>query len=278
MHDPGACLPMSKIFISLDCWGCTKTPTWRAHFIHIFLALMPSVFVPWTLAMWSAVWTLDRQERSYTRICEVSPFSSLYFESLWCHPPTHPNPTVEWTSYPLSISFCLLNLVSREILWNVFIKCTYFQGQLFLVPLWNVDNEAHFLAASQEHQLHLMLIVEWMLLFPVGYFFLGFYFFSVVMRRKRNWEVLELQSLGGWNQHIPTSIVPTHHDIKSIAITYALSCCSQICFPKLKASHYPVNAILVEIFRSNHKILVNGRLYNPHNLSSSNSSSWYNWA
>lgn len=46
-----------------------------------------------------------------------------------------------------------------------------------------------------------MLIVEWMLLFPVGYFFLGFYFFSVAMRRKRNWEVLELQSLGGWNQH-----------------------------------------------------------------------------
>jgi hypothetical protein len=62
---------------------------------------------------------------------------------------------------------------------------------------------------------------------------------------------------GGTNTQ--TSIVPTHDDIKSIAITYALSCCSQICFPKLKASHFPVNAILVEIFCSNHKILVNDR-------------------
>jgi hypothetical protein len=68
-----------------------------------------------------------------------------------------------------------------------------------------------------------------------------------------NFKALE----GRTNTH--TSIVPTHDNIKSIAITYALSCCSQICFPKWKASHFPVNAILVEIFCSNHKILVNGR-------------------
>jgi hypothetical protein len=44
-----------------------------------------------------------------------------------------------------------------------------------------------------------------------------------------NFKALE----GGTNTH--TSIVPTHDDIKSIAITYALSCCSPNLFSKIES-------------------------------------------
>jgi len=84
---------------------------------------------------------LPRNKKLHENLWSQSIFLTIFWE--FVVPPTHPNPTVEWTSYPFSISFCLLNVVTREILWKVFIKCTYFQGQLLLVPLWNVENEAH---------------------------------------------------------------------------------------------------------------------------------------
>ncbi len=140
----------------------------------------------------------------------------------------------------------------------MFIKCTYFQGQLVLVPLRNVENEAHFSGISvtpitfDAHSGMNAVVPSWLFLF-------GIWFFQCSDEEEK--ELRSTWTSKPWrveptHTHLHSS---THHYIKSIAITYALSCRSQICFPKLKASHFPVNAILVEIFCSNHKILVNGR-------------------
>ncbi len=114
------------------------------------------------------------RKKLHENLWSQSIFLTIFWE--FVVPPTHPNPTVEWTSYPLSISFCLLNLVSREILWNVFIKCTYFQGQLLLVPLWNVENEAHFSGISvtpitfDAHSGMNAVVPSWLFLFGILFF------------------------------------------------------------------------------------------------------------